>query len=59
MADVNVEIEAPENTNAYDDEEYLRREQAVREGVASLWEIGGRPDNIAEAVKGGIEDALE
>lgn len=58
MSDINVAITGVADSPAdYDDDAFLRTDEAARQAIAALYDAGASVANVAEAVQGGLEDA--
>jgi hypothetical protein len=44
------------NTNPYNDDEFSLGAMKIASGVRAAWEAGGSLDDIAEVVRGALED---
>lgn len=58
MADIKVTIDGARDSSAdYDDDKFVAADQAAREAIANLYDSGATVLNVADAVRGGLEDA--
>lgn len=60
MADITVTIEGvTDSTAEYNDEDWLAADASLRMAIDRFYQTGATVANIAEAVKGGLEEATE